>query len=121
MKPRIGQILIDGGVLADDAVLRALDYQKRSTEPFRLGSILIGWDLLGEDALLAGLEKLHRCPSITWKQLALAKMDAIAAFPKERAIRLCAIPVELEPGRIRVAFRDPSNLVTVDEAAQVAG
>jgi hypothetical protein len=23
MKPRIGQILIDGGVLADDAVLRA--------------------------------------------------------------------------------------------------
>ena len=80
MKLHIGQILVADGVLADDAVLRALDFQRRSTEAFRLGSILIGWDLLGEEALLAGLEKLHRCASITWEKLALAKMDAIRSF-----------------------------------------
>ena len=60
MKLRIGQILVTDGVLADDAVVRALDYQRRSTEPFRLGSILLGWDLLGEETLLAALEKFHR-------------------------------------------------------------
>ncbi|HKA35483.1 MAG TPA: hypothetical protein VKH43_01595 [Thermoanaerobaculia bacterium] len=121
MKLRIGQILVTDGVLADDAVVRALDYQRRSTEPFRLGSILLGWDLLGEETLLAALEKFHRCPSITWENLALAKPDAIRSFPRDRAIRLGALPVEVSPGRIRIAFRDPSNLVTVDEAAQVAG
>jgi hypothetical protein len=121
MKLHIGQILVADGVLADDAVLRALDFQRRSTEAFRLGSILIGWDLLGEEALLAGLEKLHRCASITWEKLALANIDAIHSFPRDRAIRMGALPVALEPGRIRIAFRDPSNLVMVDEAAQVAG
>ena len=121
MKLRIGQILVGEGVLANDAVLRALDYQRRSTEPYRLGTILVGWDLLDEDTLLLGLEKLHRCPSITWEKLALAKLDVVRGFPRDRAIRLGALPVELSPGRIRIAFRDPSNLVTVDEAAQVAG
>ena len=121
MRVRIGQILVADGVVTEDAVVRALEYQELSTEPFRLGSILLGWDLLAEAALLAGLEKLHRCPSVTWEQLSLASFEAVRAFPREKALKLGALPYDMQPGRLRMAFRDPSNLVAVDEASQIAG
>jgi len=121
MRLRIGQILVADGVVTDDAVIRALGYQEHSTEPFRLGSILLGWDLLEEDALLAALEKRHRCQSISWERLARASFDAIRSFPREKALRLGAVPYEIEPGRLRMVFRDPSDLLIVDEASQIAG
>lgn len=121
MKVRIGQILVADGLVTDDAVVRALDYQKSSTQPFRLGSILLGWDLLGEEALLAGLAKLHHCASVKWEKLSLSRREALRCLPPNRAIKLGAFPYVLEPGRLRVAFSDPSNLLAVDEAAQVAG
>jgi hypothetical protein len=120
-KPRIGQLLVADGVVTDDAVVRALEYQKGFTEPFRLGSILLGWDLLGEEALLAGLAKLHHCASARWEELSLARREALRSLPPNRAMKLGAFPYALEPGRLRVAFADPSNLPAVDEAAQVAG
>lgn len=121
MRPRIGQILVAEGTVADEAIVRALGYQKRSTEPFRLGSILLGWDLLEENSLLAGLAKLHHCPPVTWAELSRARREALRCLPPNRAMRLGALPYALEPGRIRVAFSDPSNLIAVDEAAQVTG
>jgi type II secretion system (T2SS) protein E len=121
MKFRIGQILVADGLVTDEAVVRALDYQKRSTRPFRLGSILLGWDLLGEEGLLAGLAKLHHCASVKWDELSVSRREALRCLPPNRAIKLGAFPYAIEPGRLRVAFSDPSNLLVVDEAAQVAG
>jgi type II secretion system (T2SS) protein E len=121
MKLLIGQILVTEGLVTDEAVVRALGYQKRSIKPFRLGSILLGWDLLAEDSLLAALAKYHHCDSVTWAELSRTLRDALARLPPDRAIRLGALPYALAPGRVRVAFRDPSNLQSVDEAAQIAG
>ena len=47
MKPLIGQFLIAEGMISNEAVTRALGFQRRSMEPFRLGTILLDRDLLG--------------------------------------------------------------------------
>ena len=118
---RIGQILVADGTVSDDAVGRALGYQKRATESFRLGSILVNWELLAEEALLSALAKFHRCPSVGWDELSRATPEALRALPGDRAVKLGALPYALDAGGIRIAFRDPSDLSAVDEAAQISG
>ena len=71
-KPLIGQFLIAEGMLSNEAIMRALGFQRSSMEPFRLGTILLNWDLLAEDALLAALARYHRCASVDWETLSKA-------------------------------------------------
>lgn len=120
-KPRIGQILVGDGVLTDEAIVRALGFQSTTTEALRIGTILVNWDLLAEEALLSALSKFHRCPSVAWPVLSEATADAIRSLPATHAVRLGAVPYSLESGTLRVAFRNPSDLAVIDEAAQISG
>jgi hypothetical protein len=120
-KLRIGQFLVAEGLLSDDAVVRALKYQRSSAEPLRLGTILLNWEVLTEEAFLAALGKFHRCAYVTWPVLSKASLEALRNLPALQAIRLEAVPYALESGTLWVAFRNPSNLAVVDEASQIAG
>lgn len=120
-KLRIGQFLIAEGLLSDDVVVRALKYQRSSTEPLRLGTILLNWEVLSEEAFLAALGKFHRCAYVTWPVLSKASLDALRNLPALQAIRLEAVPYAIESGSLRVAFRNPSDLAVIDEASQIAG
>jgi len=120
-KLRIGQFLVAEGLLSDDAVVRALKYQRSSREPLRLGTILLSWEVLTEEAFLAALGKFHRCAYVTWPVLSKASLEALRNLPALQAIRLEAVPYAIESGTLWVAFRNPSNLAVVDETSQIAG
>jgi hypothetical protein len=120
-KLRIGQFLVAEGLLSDDAVVRALTYQRSSTEPLRLGTILLHWEVLSEEAFLAALGKFHRCAYVTWPVLSKASLEALRNLPALQAIRLEAVPYAIESGSLRVAFRNPSDLAVIDEASQITG
>lgn len=120
-KLRIGQFLVAEGLLSDDAVVRALKFQRSSRESFRLGTILLNWEVLTEEAFLAALGKFHRCAHVTWPVLSKASLDALRNLPALQAIRLEAVPYAIESGTLWVAFRNPSNLAAVDETSQIAG
>lgn len=120
-KPLIGQFLIAEGMLSNEAIMRALGFQRSSMEPFRLGTILLNWDLLDEEALLAALARYHRCGSVDWETLAKATPEALRSLPALHAIRLGAVPYALEAGSLKTAFRNPSDLAVIDEASQISG
>jgi hypothetical protein len=120
-KPRIGQILVADGVLSDEAIVRALGFQKTTMEALRIGTILVNWELLAEEALLSALGKFHRCPYVTWATLSEASWDAIRILSPAHAIRLGAVPYALESRTLRVAFRNPSDLALIDETSQISG
>jgi hypothetical protein len=120
-KPLIGQFLVSEGMLSNEAVVRALGFQRSSMVPFRLGTILLNWDLLEEEALLAALSRYHRCPSVDWATLSKASREALRCLPAPQAIRLGAVPYAIEAGSLRIAFRDPSDLSAIDAASQITG
>ncbi len=120
-KLRIGQFLVAEGLLSDEEVIRALVYQRSSTEPLRLGSILLNWDVLTEEAFLAALAKFHGCAYVTWAVLSRASAHALRNLPALQAIRLEAVPYAIDSGVLRVAFRNPSDLAVIDEASKIAG
>lgn len=120
-KPRIGQILVADGVLSDEAIVRALGFQKNTKEALRIGTILVNWELLAEEALLSALAKFHRCPYVTWATLSEANWEAIRILSPAQAIRLGAVPYAIESRTLRVAFQNPSDLAVIDETSQISG
>jgi Type II secretion system (T2SS), protein E, N-terminal domain len=120
-KPLIGQFLVSEGMLSNEAIARALSFQKSGAESLRLGTILLNWDLLAEDALLAALSRYHGCPFADWPTLSKASPEALRCLPAQQAVRLGAIPYAFEAGGLRVAFRNPSDLAVIDRASQISG
>ena len=120
-KPLIGQFLVSEGMLSNEAITRALGFQKSSVESFRLGTILLNWELLAEEALLAALSRYHGCPFADWEALSKASPEALRCLPAPQAIRLGAVPYAIEAGNLRIAFRNPSDLAVIDQASQISG
>ncbi|HEY6066749.1 MAG TPA: hypothetical protein VIY96_11365, partial [Thermoanaerobaculia bacterium] len=120
-RQRIGELLVGEGLLSEQAVGRALGFQRMGGTHAKLGTILLTWDLLGEEGLLTALSKLHGCPAAMWPVLASAPMEIVRLLPASHAIRLGAIPFDAQKGLIRVAFIDPSNLAAVDEVTAITG
>lgn len=121
IKPPIGQFLVSEGMLSNEAITRALGFQKTSVESFRLGTILLNWELLAEEALLAALSRYHGCPYADWAALSKASPEALRCLPPQQAIRLGAVPYAIEAGNLRIAFRNPSDLAAIDQASQISG
>ncbi len=119
-KPRIGQILIAEGAVSEEALARALGYQRATSQNLRLGSILLNWDLLGEDQLLAALAKLHHCVPATWADLLKATPEALKTFSAAYAVRLGAFPYAVDENELRVAFANPSDLVAIHEVFSIS-
>lgn len=117
---QIGQVLVAEGAVSEAVLARALGYQRATSQSFRLGSILFNWDLLAEDKLLAALSKVHHCPSVRWAELSQARTEALQTFSAAYAIRLGAFPYAIDSSGLRVAFRNPSDLATVDEVSSIS-
>jgi len=118
---RIGEILVEQGLLSEGAVQRALAFQQSNVGRVKLGSILLEWDLLAEETLLESLAKLHGSEPVTWEMLAAASISVVRLLPGTHAIRLNAMPYGAEKGALRVAFANPSNLATIDEVSAITG
>jgi type II secretion system (T2SS) protein E len=118
---RIGEVLVADGLLTENAVNRALGYQRLSGDTIKLGSILLNWDLLDEESLLSALAKVHRATPVPWSAIKNARMEVVQLLPAAFAKRVGAIAYDADKGLVRVAFINPNDIAAVDEAAAIAG
>lgn len=116
---KLGEVLVDEGLLTGETLDRALSAQTRSGHDVRLGGILLGGGVVKERALLDTLGRIHRCPAVGWAELGEAQRDAFRLLPAPRAYRLGAFPFAIEKRTLRVAFVDPSDLAAIDEVAAI--
>ena len=118
---RLGDLLLDEGLLSARSLERALAEQKRAGSGVKLGGVLLGSGLVSEEALLDALSRAHHCPAVPWTTLSGASLEAVALLNGARASRLGALPYALEKRMLRVAFSDPSDIAALDEVAAVTG
>ena len=109
------------GFVSEQALTRALGFQRMAGSRAKLGTILLTWDAVAEESLLTALAKLHGCPAVMWPVLSTAPMEIVRLLPAAKAIRLGAIPFDAQRGLIRVAFLEPWNLAAVDEVTAITG
>jgi type II secretion system (T2SS) protein E len=118
---RLGDLLLDEGLLSAPSLERALAAQKRAGRGVKLGGVLLGSGLVSEEVLLDALSRAHHCPAVPWTTLSGASLEAVALLTGARASRLGALPYALEKRMLRVAFADPSDIAALDEVAAVTG
>lgn len=110
-KKKIGEILIEEGLLAPKDLERALEVQKK--EGGLIGGILVKMGLVTEEDLLAALAKQLPTPFLRLSRYNVNR-NALKLIPRQVAEKYVFFPFEEENDAISVAMADPLNQEAVE-------
>ncbi|MBR2787977.1 MAG: Flp pilus assembly complex ATPase component TadA [Erysipelotrichaceae bacterium] len=114
---RLGEILVDSGVLTNEDIEKALAMQKGTNK--RLGEVLIDENFISETDMI---EALRMQLGIDFIDLTKAKIDAslTSLIPKNIAKQYRVVPVKLVGDRLYVAMDDPLNFRAVEAVKETS-
>lgn len=117
-RKRLGEILVEAGVVDDEAVRRALAVQKMGGG--RLGSILVNLRLCTEEQIRRALSAQLGIEMVRLEDFS-PDAAAMGAIPRELVLKYEAIPLRVEKDAVHVAMLDPFNLTALDDIRFVVG
>ncbi|MDA0189971.1 MAG: GspE/PulE family protein [Proteobacteria bacterium] len=115
-KIRLGDLLIQQGLLTDEQLRFALDEQKRSGR--KLGRIVVESGFVTEEAISQALAKQLRIAFVDLKHFS-PQPELIRLLPEAQARRYRAVVLDEAGGRLRVGFVDPTDLQAYDELTRI--
>src|SRR5437016_8279102 len=109
---RLGELLLESGLLTAEQLEAALAEQKRQRRP--LGQILLAQGLVDEKAL-AGVLSLHfNVPQVDFSRTRI-ESQALALIPESYAREHTILPMRLNKDELEVATVDPGDLALFAE------
>ena len=111
-KIRLGELLIQQGLLTDEQLKFALDEQRRSGR--KLGRIVVESGFVTEEAISQALARQLQATYVDLKQFN-PRQELIALLPEAQARRFRVVVLDEIDGRLRVGFADPTDLQAYDE------
>ena len=115
-KIRLGDLLIQQGLLTDEQLKLALDEQKRSGR--KLGRIFVDSGYVTEEGISKALARQLQIPFIDLRTYPL-KAEAINKLPEAQARRFRSVVLEDRAATLLVGMSDPTDLAAYDELARV--
>lgn len=118
-KVRIGDILINEGLISQEALDRALELQKIQKK--KLGEILVSEGFLTEEAMADALHHQLGIDRIELNGIIIPD-EIIALFDSDLLKKYRAMPVMYDPSNlnvIRVAMADPMDMLALDDLSMV--
>ena len=114
LRKRLGDLLVEEGVISNDQLMAALKNQKG--KGIKLGASLIDLGYINEEQLLKFLAKQLNMP---FSDLSKVKIDqaAVQLIPEVQARRLRVLCIHAEPDRATVVMSDPADLNAMDSVA----
>jgi len=116
---RLGAWLLSKGKITEEQLDKALQHQ--TFFGGRLGSSLIKLGYIDEDVLGAFLSDVCGAPYAPPSLLERIPREVIALVPARLAAQYRAVPIAIEGRRLRLAMRDPKDLIALDEIAFLTG
>lgn len=112
-RKRLGELLIEKGVITPDQLQIALLEQQRIGKP--LGETLLALGFVTEDLLSETLSETLGQEAVDLEHI-LADPQALAIIPKETARRYGVFPVSFDPEsrQLTIAIADPNDILTTD-------
>ncbi|MBK7324888.1 MAG: Flp pilus assembly complex ATPase component TadA [Propionivibrio sp.] len=111
-KIRLGDLLIQQGLLTDEQLKFALDEQKRSGR--KLGRIVVDSSFVTEEAISQALARQLQITYVDLKHFT-PKPELINLLPEAQARRFRAVVLDEVEGRLRIGFVDPTDLQAYDD------
>jgi len=115
---RLGQILIEAGLVTQAQLQQALERQRETGE--RLGQIILGMGLGSQDGVAAAIaQQLH----ITYVRLSDTKPEeaVLLRVPEYLARRHQVIPISQNDRTLTLGMIDPVDILAIDEVRRVTG
>ena len=112
VKVRLGDLLVQNGLIDDKQLQSALSEQRQSGR--KLGATLIAMGLVTEEQLLQLLSKHLNVPAIDINDYRV-NQNAVRLLPEIQARRYRAIVIDDTGERLLVAMTDPGDINAVDE------
>jgi MshEN domain len=116
---RLGAWLLSKGKITEDQLQRALQHQEFFGG--RIGTSLIKLGYVDEDTLGEYLADVSGAPYASPARLDSLTAEVLALVPARLAAQYRVIPIGAEGRRLRLAMRDPKDLIALDEIAFLTG
>ena len=116
---RLGAWLLSKGKITEDQLQKALQHHEFFGG--RIGSSLITLGYVDEDVLGAYLSDVSGTPYAPASRLEGVAPEVIALVPARLAAQYRVVPIGLDGRRLRLAMRDPRDLIALDEIAFMTG
>jgi len=115
---RLGEVLLDSGLITADQLVSALAEQDKQGRS--LGRVLVEMGLLTDSQLVAALAAQI---GMRFVELADVAVDgaAVAAVPASICRRHSVLPIGFEDGKLVVAMADPGNVFAIDDIRSLSG
>lgn len=115
--PRLGNILVEKGILSLERLQEALDLQKRSNGSKLLGEILIEREFCTEDQVTECLAQVYALPYAKLEPR-LADPKIVDVLPREYIEKNLVFPLFNIRGVLTIALSEPTNLFLLDEVSR---
>ena len=122
IREKVGNILVKEGLITEEDLEKAIDYQKKNGG--KLGDVLIAMGLVTEKEIAAALGKQLGIPylSITSGALKPAKDQSFEKLISEEVARkYLVLPISRNYNSLTVAVVDPLDFITVDNLGKLTG
>ncbi len=115
---KLGDILIESGLLTEEQLQEALLKQK--TGGRKLGETLVDMGLLSEIEIMKALEYQTRIPYVDMSGLRIDPTTP-GLISEELAKKYCVIPVGYEDNQLVLVMNDPLDFIVIDEIRYQTG
>jgi type IV pilus assembly protein PilB len=112
MKDRIGEMLLRAGVIDEEKLEKAFEYQR--SQGGKVYSALIKLNYLDEDDLVEYLARQLGYPTVSLDEIDVDP-DAVKLIPGPTAQKYMAIPYNQVGHSLHVAMADPTDLNAIDD------
>jgi type IV pilus assembly protein PilB len=116
--PRLGDLLLDAGLLSEEQLAAALEAQRDRKK--RLGEILVEDGIVDEVRLADLLSHQLKTPLVDLRDEP-STPEALALLAYADATRLGVLPLTVDAKTLILATDDPGNLVLLREVAKLTG
>jgi hypothetical protein len=119
MALRIGEILVQRGLISREQLDRGLTTQRRWG--VRVGVCLVRLGFIDEQTLAVSLHEQLGIPLAGASALDAVPAPVIARVPPQVALKHRLIPIRVEGNEVHVCLADPQNLLRLDDIAFILG
>lgn len=117
-KLRLGELLVQAGVINEEQLKKALGAQKRTGK--RLGEVLVQEGIVTQAQLGAVLENQLGIRQIDLRTAAIDS-EAVRRIPENLARRHMVVPIQVADGHLMLAMRDPLDRVAIQDVRLISG
>jgi type IV pilus assembly protein PilB len=109
---RLGEILINQGMINSEQLKKALEVQKTDNKK-KVGEILVRQGAINQKQLLQALQHVYEADYIELEEVILDP-EIVSIIPKRIAVRYKIVPLSKENNTLTIAMANPLDVNTID-------